>query len=286
MHIQINRRVVAVTAGICALVGAPAALAAGDGNPFTLGKRNPTSGSVTKESQVIANIAQRQGGIGKNTGGFSTRQSNLSNSGGGAIYGCRSTSGTEACIASNNLANGDAFRFQAGLKSPEAGIIRFGTDINQLVAQPPFATNGTGIVKNLNAERLAGRLATDFVTTSAANATFVSKQDAANTYQTKSGAASDFAPSNILPYAVVGANGAISHGNFNIGNANVATTGGNTVFTISFAREITACAPTATVADTSFTPIAASVIDTQDVRVTQQGATAHPFNVSLACGGE
>ena len=40
---------------MCVLVAAPVALATGEGSPFSLGKRNPTKGNVTKESQVATN---------------------------------------------------------------------------------------------------------------------------------------------------------------------------------------------------------------------------------------
>ena len=52
--------------------------------------------------------------------GYSTRQSNKSTTGGGAIYGCRSTAGGSAanppknpCIRANNLSTGFAFEFNA-----------------------------------------------------------------------------------------------------------------------------------------------------------------------------
>ena len=53
---------------------------------------------------------------GRSTGGYATRQSNLSRSGGGAIYGCRSTRrarGTNPCLRANNLSTGSAFEFNA-----------------------------------------------------------------------------------------------------------------------------------------------------------------------------
>jgi hypothetical protein len=269
-------RYTALLVGIFVLVAAPVAFATGEGKNFILGKRNPSSGGLTRESQVIANIAQGKGGIGANTGGFSTRQSNLSNSGGGAIYGCRATPGTEACIASNNLANGDAFRFQASPNAPEAGVIRFGTDLKSLVNKPPFVTNGTATVTNLSADKLDGIDSSDFLTTA----------NAASTYVTKTQASQDFAASNIAPYAVVSATGAISHGNFNSGNATVATVGTNTQFTISFNRQVSACAATATPSsDPSGSQIYATTSGTQDVVVTETGTTAYGFNLTVLCGG-
>ena len=42
------------------------------------------------------------------------------------------------------------------------GQLRFGLDINKAVAKPPFVTNGTGLVKNLNADRVDGKSAEEF----------------------------------------------------------------------------------------------------------------------------
>jgi hypothetical protein len=153
---------------VLGLLAAPIAVAAGTGGPIAGASRNPsdsTSQGYTRETQIIGNIAQNQGGVAARTGGFTTRQSNKSDSGGGAIYGCRAKPGTEACVAANNLNNGDAFRFQSTEQAAAVGQIRFGLDINKPVDKPPFATNGTGLVRNLNADRLDGRQASDFVST-------------------------------------------------------------------------------------------------------------------------
>ncbi len=73
-----------------------------------------------------------------------TRQSNKSDSGGGAIYGCRSKAGTEACVAANNLNTGDAFRFQVTPNAGTIGQLRFGLDINKTVDKPPLAPTAQG----------------------------------------------------------------------------------------------------------------------------------------------
>jgi hypothetical protein len=67
------------------------------------------NGTASRETQIIGNIAASSG----NTGGYVTRQSNKSATGGGAIYGCRSTAatGTFPCVRANNLASGKAFEF-------------------------------------------------------------------------------------------------------------------------------------------------------------------------------
>jgi hypothetical protein len=133
---------------ICAIVltvGVPAvALGAGEGRSLIAGKRNPSDGNLTRETEVISR-----------NGTYSTRQSNLG-AGGGAIYGCRADAGNdEPCVRANNLSTGRAFEFETGGK--EAGEI--------LVKDPtgvPFVTNATGKVANLNADKLDDKSAEDF----------------------------------------------------------------------------------------------------------------------------
>src|SRR6059058_5931513 len=98
-------------AALLAVCVAPFALAAGEGRPITGGARNPSSNasqSYTRETQIIANNST-----------YGTRQSNKSDNGGGAIYGCRSGEGgtpkaNRPCIRSNNLSQGLAFEFATG----------------------------------------------------------------------------------------------------------------------------------------------------------------------------
>src|SRR5690349_285488 len=92
--------------GLVLAIGVPSVAAGfGEGRTLLLGKRNPSpSGSkaLTKETEIIAN-----------TGTYGTRQSNKKDGdGGGAIYGCRSSTGHEPCIRANNLKGGRAFEFQ------------------------------------------------------------------------------------------------------------------------------------------------------------------------------
>jgi hypothetical protein len=196
-------------------VGQSAATSALDG-----GARNPsnnTSAQYAKETEIVGNIAQNAGGVAPGTGGYTTRQSNKSDSGGGAIYGCRATAGTESCVAANNLGNGDAFRFQATPSAATVGQIRFGQNPAQPVDKPPFTTNGTGLVKNLNADRVDGKSADDFL------------------------------PAGSLLFAVVGGDGAIgaSRGVANGAKATVMATGGNQVISVPFAGDVSKCAATA-----------------------------------------
>jgi hypothetical protein len=259
---------------LAAASAAPSALANGEGKPFTLGQRNPGSGGLTKESQVIANIAQGQGGSSKTTGGYSTRQSNLSSSGGGAIYGCRATTGTQACVSANNLANGDAFRFQAGTNAPEVGQFRFGANINTLFPRPPFAVNGTGTVANLSADKLDGIDSTAFLQTTTA----------ASTYLTQANAATTYAPIDIAPFAVVAASGSVSNGHFTSGNATVSTASGNAIYTVTFTRSVASCAANVTPTDTGGFghDVAASTTGSQAI-VTEDTTTGFGFNLSLTC---
>jgi hypothetical protein len=129
-------------------VGVPAvALGAGEGRSLVTGKRNPSSGSLTRETQIIAR-----------SGGYGTRQSNTG-AGGGAIYGCRAGTGAEPCIRANNLNAGRAFEFESGGKT--AGDIKV-----KDATGAPFTTNATGKVVNLNADKLDDKEATDFAATS------------------------------------------------------------------------------------------------------------------------
>jgi hypothetical protein len=134
---------------VCALIlaiGIPAAaVGAGEGRSVTAGKRNPSSGSLTRETQIIAN-----------NGSYGTRQSNKrSGDGGGAIYGCRSDLGREPCVRGNNLRQGRAFEFAT--KGREAGNITV-----EQATGVPFTTNATGKVANLNADRLDDKDSADF----------------------------------------------------------------------------------------------------------------------------
>ncbi|MFP5364461.1 MAG: hypothetical protein ACLGI5_17220 [Thermoleophilia bacterium] len=144
-----TRSVVAATS-LLVLCVAPFA-AAGTGDPVREGVRN---GTTTKETEIISNINSTTA----TKGGYSTRQSNLSASGGGAIYGCRSKAGGSAakplpqnpCVRANNLSTGYAFEFNAS-NGPVVGLISAGTGGD---SKKPFVTNATGVATGLNADRL------------------------------------------------------------------------------------------------------------------------------------
>lgn len=140
---------------VLAIAIAPFAFAAGEGKSILGGKRNPGSNSsqaYTSETQIIAN-----------TSTYGTRQSNKSNNGGGAIYGCRSGAGgtaaqNEPCIRASNLAAGFAFEFDS--KGVQTGLINAGSGGD---SKKPFTTNATGVATGLNADRVDSKSASDIV---------------------------------------------------------------------------------------------------------------------------
>ena len=143
-----------VATSLLLLASVPLALGAGEGGPLDGGTRNPSANAslaYTSETQIISNSTT-----------YGTRQSNKSNNGGGAIYGCRSMPGgtpanNEPCIRSNNLSTGLAFELKTN-----------GTVAGTITAQPgdagkPFITNATGIATGLNADRVDGKHAAEIV---------------------------------------------------------------------------------------------------------------------------
>jgi hypothetical protein len=138
---RVDPKYVLAAAVAAAVLGAPLAIAAGEGDPILGGERNPSpnpSVELNDETEIIAQTVE-----------YGTRQSNKG-SGGGAIYGCRASrqAGEQreiACLRANNLRNGRAFSFETD--GPVAGEIEVGDPASQ-----PFATNGRGKVENLNAD--------------------------------------------------------------------------------------------------------------------------------------
>jgi hypothetical protein len=143
-------RAVLVGTGVLVLGIAPLTYAA-TGGSLTLGERN----AANEETQIIANEAAGPGA----KGGYATRQSNLSSTGGSAIYGCRSSARTSAtdeknaCLRVNNLSSGRAFEFRVG-RGTVGGDISVG---NGGDATKPFTTNATGVATGLNADRVDGK---------------------------------------------------------------------------------------------------------------------------------
>lgn len=169
----VRTRQVIIAAGIIGAVGAPVGFAA-TGGTLREGVRN---GTATKETQIVGNF----GSTTALTGGYVTRQSNLSSSGGGAVYGCRSGVGgslanppQNPCVRANNLAKGFAFEFNA----TSGDVVGTITSSSGGDTKKPFTTNATGVATGLNADRVDNlngadiqKLVTDAAAAAAADAT-------------------------------------------------------------------------------------------------------------------
>jgi hypothetical protein len=133
----------ALLTALVAVLAIPAgAFATGEGRSLFGGQRNPSSGSLTRETQVIASNSS-----------YGTRQSNKG-TGGGAIYGCRADVASEPCIRASNLRGGKAFEFDT--QGGSAGSITV-----KDTSGAPFTTNATGTVKNLSADTVDGKDSAD-----------------------------------------------------------------------------------------------------------------------------
>ena len=147
-------RSVLLATGMLVLSLAPFGVAA-TGDVLREGQRNGTS---TRETEIVSRINAASGA----KGGFSTRQSNLSSSGGGAIYGCRSTNAanSDPCLRANNLSSGRAFELNASV-GDVVGTFTAGGGGD---TKKPFTTNATGVATGLNADRVDGASAADLST--------------------------------------------------------------------------------------------------------------------------
>jgi hypothetical protein len=235
-------------------VATPFAVAAGEGGPLRGGARNPSANQsldYTRETEIIAN-----------TSTYGTRQSNKSNNGGGAIYGCRSgpggtARGNEPCIRANNLSNGRAFEFRSD--GAEVGRIE-----SQTANAAPFTTNAQGVATGLNADRVDSKSASDIVADAAA----------------------------LNKFAFVSANGTL-------GGRRGATAAARTAagtYRVTFSGDISRCAPQATVAATDTANaglIGARVLNATTVEVVTREADAgvdgtldavdRPVSLALTC---
>jgi hypothetical protein len=193
---------------VVALLVTPFALAAGEGRPLLGGKRNPSpnqSVALSTETQIITNSST-----------YGTRQSNKSDNGGGAVYGCRSRAGgiergNEPCVRARNLADGRAFEFE-NTGGTEVGVIR-----SSNASAAPFTTNARGVATGLNADQVDGRSADEIVAAAQA----------------------------LTRFAAVSQTGALAAGR----GATAATRTAPGTYTVTFAEDITACAYSATVID-------------------------------------
>jgi hypothetical protein len=243
---------VLASAVIIGLLASSFAVASGEGKNLILGKRNPgpnNSAALTSETQIIAN-----------NGTYGTRQSNKSNKGGGAIYGCRSalggsTTGNSPCVRASNLANGRAFEFSSN-GGTEVGAITSGN-----VNAAPFTTNAKGVATGLNADQVDGKGADDIA------------KDALTAAQ------------GLTSFAAVAADGTLGGKR---GASSSATTGTGT-YTVAFANDISACAIQVTEATVTSAGAAAAELtaDKKTVNVSTRddaGALVNkPFHITVSC---
>lgn len=160
LNVRANGPWILASALLVALLVAPFAGAFGEGNSVRGGARNPSPDArraYTKETEIIANVNS-----------YGTRQSNKSNNGGGAVYGCRSAAGgtpkgNEPCVRASNLADGRAFEFNAN----------GGTEVGAITGPAtaaPFTTTAKGVATGLNADQVDGKSADEI--TAAAQAKY------------------------------------------------------------------------------------------------------------------
>lgn len=270
-------RHVLLAAVIIGVVAAPLAVASASG--IQGGQRNPSSNpsiSYHRETQIIASVAQGEGGVAAGTGGFATRQSNKSDSGGGAIYGCRARAGTDPCVEAVNLSTGHAFEFLAGGGADAVGKIWFGPDFTKPVSKPPFITNATGLVRNLNADMVGGEHASQLVNTGQLLFAVV---DAAGHLGSNRGATAA---------ALNAASGSGSTGATGATGPTGPSGAGVTSYTVTFGGDVSKCALTATPASVSAGSVAAAPGPAaaggavHEVVVTESGS-ATGFSLQVTC---
>lgn len=251
---------VLASAVIIGLLASSFAMASGEGKNLLLGKRNPgsnASAALTSETQIIANNST-----------YGTRQSNKSNSGGGAIYGCRSAlggteKGNQPCIRASNLSNGRAFEFSSN----------GGTEVGQIVSgntnAAPFITNAHGVATGLNADQVDGKSADEIQKA----ATDAAHTDAVATAQ------------GLTSFAQVAADGGLGAKR---GVSSVAPTGAG-AYDVVFAGDISACSIQATPATTTAPAFVGASLgsDKKTVAVVTRDATGTatntPFHITVSC---
>jgi hypothetical protein len=229
---------------LVALLVAPFAGAFGEGNAVKGGARNPSPDArraYTKETQIIANVNS-----------YGTRQSNKSNNGGGAVYGCRSgaggtAKGNEPCLRASNLEAGRAFEFNTNS----------GTEVGQITGPAtaaPFTTTAKGVATGLNADQVDGQSASEIVAAAQALNKFA---DVSST------------------------------GTLNAGRGAKAASAAASVYTIDFDSDVSKCARTATVTGATAGFATTTLADADTVTVNTfdggGGAGAHPFHLVVTC---
>lgn len=116
------------------------------GDVLQEGSRNPSTGTASSETTLVANH-----------GNFTLNaQNSKTGDGGGLSAGCSSVAPNEACLYSQNIGGGHAFKFWSN--GGEGGRIE--------TSQPgakPFTTNATGVATGLNADKVDGKDASELV---------------------------------------------------------------------------------------------------------------------------
>jgi hypothetical protein len=254
----------------------PFAVARTGGN-LREGVRN---GTTVRETEIVSNV----GSTTAPTGGYATRQSNLSSSGGGAVYGCRSQAGGSAatprpqnpCLRANNLSTGFAFELQA-TRGDVGGLISVGAGGD---SKKPFETNATGVATGLNSDEVDGLDAAQIVAAARAKAGLD-----ADTLDGRD--STDFAAP--APLAQVAADGTAGQTR-GVPSGGVTNPAGPGIYEVVFTGDRTTCALSATVTGTTAgqvtaTPALAAGNTTVDVR-TFDGAGApadRAFHLSATC---
>jgi hypothetical protein len=248
------------SAVIIGLLASSFAVASGEGKNLILGKRNPgsnASAALTSETQIIAN-----------NGTYGTRQSNKSDNGGGAIYGCRSKAGgsekgNQPCVRGSNLADGRAFEFSSN-GGTEVGRITSGN-----TKAAPFTTNATGVATGLNADQVDGQSASDI----AAAAHTDAQTTATNTVQ------------GAISFAQVASDGTLGTKR---GVSSSARSAAGT-YTVAFANDISACSIQATAQTTAAPAFVGTNLgaDKKTVSVVTRNTagtdTDTPFHITVSC---
>jgi hypothetical protein len=247
LNVRANGPWILASALLVALLVAPFAGAFGEGNSVRGGARNPSSDArraYTRETQIIANV---------NT--YGTRQSNKSNNGGGAVYGCRSAAGgtpkgNEPCLRASNLTNGRAFEFNAN----------GGTEVGAITGPAtaaPFTTTAKGVATGLNADQVDGKSADEIVAAAQA----------------------------LNRFGVVAADGTLAAGAR--GAKTVTHTAASGDYNVDFDSDVSKCVRTATITGATSGEITTDAADADTVTVHTFDGTGspadRPFHLVVTC---
>jgi hypothetical protein len=207
------RQAAVLTGAALAIVAAPVALASSAGanrsaHAATLSDNTPIKGAIHNPA---SSSYLRTTGIFANFSSWTARVQNVG-SGGAGTFGCKSTSGASACLASENSKGGLAFTF-ATTGSTGGEILLTNS------SGAPFTTNAHGEAKGLNANYLQGKEAKEFQ---------LANQPAANANELGGKPASEYAVGGLM-FADVSSAGAI----LNTRGASAAAKEGES-FTVTF----------------------------------------------------